>query len=205
VRDQSVWPPYSNLFLTAWHSYLMLAQALVFCGLFWALLGLGAGLFKLLGIDMPVRVITSPLFVLLVTPLGFALGLQLSSNSPRLTNTLMELVLTPLKWLSLLSGLILLTFTPALMVKLPSMISQGQHIVPASILLWLIAVSVLFINAAFRDGQTGGAFPRRIELALRAVMPFMIVISLAALYALYVRIDAHGLTVARVWAVLTAG
>lgn len=205
IRDQRWRPPYPDLFLSAWHTLLILAQALVFCGLFWALLVLGAGLFKLLDIDLPTRVVSSQLFRTLVLPLGFALGLQFSSNSPRLTSTLMELALTPLKWLSLLSGLILLTFTPVLMVKLPSMISQGQHIVPASILLWLIAVSVLFVNAAFRDGQTGTGLPRRIELALRAVMPFMIIISLAALYALYVRIDAHGLTVARVWAVLTAG
>jgi hypothetical protein len=47
-------------------------------------------------------------------------------------------------------------------------------------------------------------YPRGIAFALRMVTPLTVVVSLTALYALYVRIDAYGSSVERVWAVIVA-
>jgi hypothetical protein len=85
------------------------------------------------------------------------------------------------------------------------MIASGERALAATWLLWLIAVMVLLVNAAYRDGSVDQPYPRAIGLALRCVMPLAAVVALVAIYALWLRIDRYGFTVPRVWASVVAG
>jgi hypothetical protein len=71
--------------------------------------------------------------------------------------------------------------------------------------LWLTAVVVLLLNAAYRDGSIPQPYPKWIAQFLRVVVPLTVIVSLTALYALWMRSQHYGLTVERVWAFVVAG
>lgn len=195
---------YDALFDTAWRNKLVLAEAVLFTGLFWLLLLLWQQLFKMLGIRFFTELFGEPIFIYPVTSLVFGVALHLIGSIERLTSVVLEQLLNVLKWLAILAGLILALFTVALIFKLPGMITSGERAISAAWLLWLVAVTVLLVNAAYRDGSVVRPYPKWIALALRFVIPLTIVIAITALYALYVRIDTYGFTVERVWASIVA-
>ena len=195
---------YRVLFSSAWNNKLVLAEAGLFTGLFWLLLMLWAQLFEMLGIGFFEELFEEPIFIYPVMSLVFGGALHLIGSVEKLTNVILEQLLNVLKWLALLAGLILSLFTVALAFKLPAMLASGERVISAAYLLWLIAVTVLLINAAFRDGSNETPYPNWIAIALRWVVPLTIVISFTALYALYLRIESYGLTVERVWACIVA-
>ncbi|MET0988410.1 MAG: hypothetical protein ABW034_23670 [Steroidobacteraceae bacterium] len=196
--------PYVALFATAWNNKLVLIEAALFTGLFWLLLFLWQQLFVMLGIRFFRELFSEPLFIYPVTSLAFGVALHLIGSLDRLTQLVLEQVLNVFKWLALVAGLILVLFTVALIPKLPEMVSTGERAISAAWLLWLIAVTVLLVNAAYRDGSIERPYPRFIALALRVAIPLTVVISLTALYALNLRIERFGFTVDRVWACVVA-
>jgi hypothetical protein len=103
------------------------------------------------------------------------------------------------------AGPLLALFTLALLPRLPSLVFTGQKAIGAAWLLWLVAVTVLLLNAAYRDGTVERPYPRWIALALRLVVPLTVIVSLTAIYALAVRTRHYGVTVERVWALIVAG
>jgi hypothetical protein len=197
-------PQYQQLFSVAWRNILILGEAGIFTGLFWALLFLWQGLFNMLGISFFKELFGEPIFIYPVTAITFGLALHLIGSIGRWTEMVLEQILSVLKWLAVIAGLILALFTVALVLKLPGLLFTGQRAIGAAWLLWLIAVVVLFINAAFRDGTLDRPYPNWINNALRLCMPLLVVVALTALYSLYVRSAEYGLTVARIWAFVVA-
>jgi hypothetical protein len=103
-----------------------------------------------------------------------------------------------------LFGLIVIAFALALLPKLPALFAEGQKVMEAGWLLWLVAVTVLLLNAAYQSGQEPPGYGRIIEQTLRVVPPLLVVIALTALYSLAVRTSAYGLTPTRYWGLVTA-
>ncbi len=193
------------LFTDAWRNKLVLAEAALFTGLFWLLLFLWQTLFHMLGIDYFRELFAEPIFVYPVTSLTFGCALHLIGSIERLTAVVLEQILNVLKWLALVAGVILAFFTIALVFKLPDLVFTGQKAIGAVWLLWLIAVLVLLLNAAYRDGSVPQPYPKWVALFLRVVVPLSMIISATALYALAMRGRHYGLTVERVWAFVVAG
>jgi Domain of unknown function (DUF4153) len=196
---------YGALFTHAWHNKLMLAEALLFTGLFWLLLFLWQMLFHLLKIDYFRELFKEPIFFYPVTALAFGCALHLIGSITQLTSVVLEQLLNVLKWLATLAAVILTLFTVALVLKLPGLFFTEEKAIGATWLLWLLAVMVLFLNAAYRDGSVLQPYPKWIARSLKAVVPLMVIIALTALYALIVRARHYGLTVERVWALVVAG
>jgi hypothetical protein len=196
---------YGSLFANAWRNKLVLAEAALFTALFWLLLFLWQMLFHMLGIDYFRELFEEPIFIYPVTSLTFGCALHLIGSIERLTSVVLEQILNVLKWLGLLAGVILAFFTIALVFKLPGLLFTGHKAIGAAWLLWLTAVVVLLLNAAYRDGSVEQPYPKWIALFLRVVVPFTVIISLTALYALTMRSRHYGLTVERVWAFVVAG
>ena len=196
---------YESLFTNAWRNKLMLAEALLFTGLFWLLLFLWQALFHLLGIDYFRELFEEPVFIYPVTSLTFGCAMHLIGSIDRLTSVVLEQILSVLKWLGLLAGVILALFTIALVLKLPGLVFTGKKALSATWLLWLTAVVVLLLNAAFRDGSVAQPYPKSVGLFLRAIVPLTVIVSLTALYALTMRSSHYGLTVGRVWGLVVAG
>jgi hypothetical protein len=196
---------YGSLFANAWRNKLVLAEAALFTALFWLLLFLWQMLFHMLGIDYFRELFEEPIFIYPVTSLTFGCALHLIGSIERLTSVVLEQILNVLKWLGLLAGVILAFFTIALVFKLPGLLFTGHKAIGAAWLLWLTAVVVLLLNAAYRDGSVVQPYPKWIALFLRVVVPLTVIISLTALYALTLRSRHYGLTVERVWAFVVAG
>ena len=197
--------PYDTLFATAWRNKLALAEAALFTGALWLLLLLWQALFKLLGIDFFRDLFREPVFIYPVTSIAFGLALHLIGSVERFTAIVLEQLLNVLKWLAIVAGVILALFTVALIFKLPGLFVTGQRAIGAAWLLWLVAVIVLLINAAYRDGSVERPYPTWIAISLRVVVPLTTIIAFTAFYALYVRTSLYGLTVERVWAFIVAG
>jgi hypothetical protein len=196
---------YALFFSTAWNNKLVLVEAVIFTGLFWLLLFLWGQLFRMLGIRFFTELFREPIFAYPVTSIVFGVALKLIGSLERLTKTVLDQILNVLKWLALLAGLILALFTVALAFELPSMIASGERAIGASWLLWLVAGTVLLVNAAYRDGSIDQPYPRAMGFALRCVVPLTVVVALVAVYAVWLRIDQYGFTVSRFWASVVAG
>ena len=196
---------YHSLFANAWRNKLTLAEAALFTGLFWLLLFLWQMLFHMLKIDYFRELFEEPIFIYPVTSLTFGCALYLIGSIEELTSVVLQQILNVLKWLGLLAGVILAFFTIALVFNLPGLVFTGQKAIGAVWLLWLIAVMVLLLNAAYRDGSIVQPYPKWIAQLLRAVVPLMVIVSLTALYSLLMRSQHYGLTVERVWAWVVGG
>ncbi len=197
-------PQYDALFVFAWRNKLMLAEAAAFTGVFWMLLGLWEVLFHMLGIDFFKELFGKSAFIYSVTALAFGVALLLIGSIERLTSLILEQVLNVLKWLAIVVMLILALFTATLITKLPTLVFTGQKAIGAGWLLWLIAVTVLLLNAAYRDGSVTMPYSSWLSKTIKIVIPSTIIVAVTAFYALYIRAAQHGLTVERVWAFIVA-
>lgn len=195
---------YPALFADAWRSQLTLAEAALFTGLFWLLLFLWGRLFDTLGIGFFAELFAMPLFAYPVTALVFGTALHLVGSIDRLVDAALGQILGLFKWLAPLAGFIVAAFTLALLPRLPALFAEGERAISAQWLLWLLALTVLLINAAYQDGRQGPPYARPLALAMRAVPPLMLVVAVAALYALGLRVAQHGLTVSRYWGLVVA-
>jgi hypothetical protein len=196
--------PYPSLFDITWRGALTLAEAALFTGVFWLLMGLAGMLFDLLGIDGVANFISEPLFAMPATTLVGTLAIHLIGASAGMVDGLLRQLLNLLKWLLPLAGVIVVAFALALLPKLPALFAEGQKVMEAGWLLWLVALTVLLLNAAYQSGQEPPGYGRIIEQTLRVVPPLLVVIALTALYSLAVRTSAYGLTPARYWGLVTA-
>ena len=109
-----------------------------------------------------------------------------------------------LKWLAPLAGLIVILFAIALLPRLPELFSSGERVINSSILLMLVAVTLLLINAAYRDGTVDPGYGKWIAQALRIVPPLLVVVAATALFSIIIRMNELGLTPARYWGAITA-
>ena len=196
---------YNLLFVLAWRNHMLLAEAGIFTGLFWLLLFLWASLFHMLGINYFKELFSEPIFAYPVTSLVFGIALHLIGSIERWITVVLEQILNLLKWLAVVTGLILVLFSIALIVKLPVVVFTGQRAIGAAWLLWLVAVVVLFLNAAYRDGSVENPYPSLIGRILKWTVPLTIICAITAVYALVVRTQNYGLTVDRIWAFVVAG
>jgi hypothetical protein len=195
---------YDRLFRAAWRNKLMLGEAAVFTGLFWFLLFIWQKLFSLLGISFFADLFQEPIFIYPVSALTFGVALHLIGAIDQLTSVMLEQILNVLKWLALVAITILAFFSIALLVKIPELAFTGKRAIDATWLLWLTAVVVLLINAAYRDGSVESPYPRSISRMLRFAVPMTVLIALTALYSLGVRAAHYGITVEREWALIVA-
>ena len=195
---------YHYLFAYAWRNAVALFEAAVFTGVFWLLLELWQSLFTMLGMGFFRELFAEPVFVYPVTALVFGCALHLIGSIDRFVSAVLEQILNVFKWLGTLTGALLALFTLALMLQLPHLVFTGHRAISAVWLLWLAAVVVLFLNAAYRDGVQARPYPGWIAFALRLVVPLSVVITLTALYALRVRAQRYGLTVERVFGFIVA-
>jgi hypothetical protein len=197
-------PPYPALFAAAWRNKLTLLEAGVFVALFWGLLLLWGALFNTLQIYFFRELFTTPLFIYPATALALGFALHLIGSIDRLVDVLLTQVLNLLKWLAPLAGLIVALFAIALLPRLPDLFANAQRPLSAVALLWIVALTLLLLNAAYQDGRAERPWGSALSTAMRIVPPLMLVIALTALYAVWVRIDSVGFTVSRYWGLVTA-
>jgi hypothetical protein len=197
-REQGRWH-YPQLFQLAWRNALLSASVMAVTGLFWAVLFAGGMLMKSLGLGFILVLIAEPIFAFPVT--GMVVGAVFAQGHARadLLANLRHYWLTLNAWLLPL----LLGFGVMWVVALPftGLDELFDTRSAAAILLWFAALSVLFINCAWQDGQLELTYPRKLAAAIKYAWLTLPVVTVVAGWALWLRIDQYGLTEERIWAV----
>lgn len=195
---------YPILFRGASRSYLTLLETALFTGVFWALLALWAGLFAMLGNNFFRDAFADPRFFYPATTLAVATAIRIIGTSDRLVDGVLDQLLGLLKWLAPLAGLIVVLFTFALLPKLPALFSSGEKVLNSAILLALVAMTLLLLNAAYRDGEQESGYGLVLQRAMRLVPPLLAIVALTALASMVIRTVDLGLTPPRFWGLMTA-
>lgn len=196
--------PYAVLFRGSWRSYLALGESVLFVGVFWLLLILWAMLFQTLDNSFFLELFTDSRFAYPATTLAFASATQIIGTSDRLVDGLLNQLLDLLKWLLPLAGLIVVAFTLALMPRLPALLGSGEKVINSAVMLALVALTILLVNAAYRDGESPPGYGATLQQVLRIVPVVLTLVAATAFYSIVVRTNALGLTPARYWGVVTA-
>ncbi|CAG0953898.1 hypothetical protein MTYP_00348 [Methylophilaceae bacterium] len=194
---------YAMLCMAAWRNVIKLGSAALFVGIFWILLGLWAGLFKVLGVSFFLDLFTSRTFVYPITAIAFGLGLSLYSAKEEALLGLYRATLNLLGWLlPLVSGIILLFLLVLPMQGVGLLWKTGYA---TALVLSLLALMVFLFNAAWQDGVHGIKFPNWIRRMVTLTLIVLPILSGICAYALWLRVGQYGWTADRVWAAILIG
>lgn len=189
---------YHALFETAWRNALMTASSGAMVGVFWIVLFAGAMLMKSIGLNFVFDLIEKQIFSIPATGIAFGAAFALGLARAEMIVTLRRFWLSVSMWLLPL----LLGFAVIWVVALPF---TGLDLLfkthsAGLILLWFLALSINFANAAYQDGSIGAPYGRWLSRALEFAWLALLVIALVAGWALKLRVDQYGWTEERVWA-----
>lgn len=189
---------YHALFETAWRNGLMFSYAGLMTGAFWVVLYAGAMLMKSIGLHFVEELIEKSIFAIPVTGIAFGAACALTLAKTDWIVTLRRFCLSVFAWLLPL----LLMFSLMWVIALPftglaPLFKTGNA---AFILLWFIALSVGFANAAYQEGNEAQPYGRRLSRLLEFAWLSLVVLVVIAWLAMKQRIAQYGWTEDRVWA-----
>ena len=191
---------YSFLFSYSWRNVLILFLSHWFILLLALILSLWGVLFSAIGIDFFLELYVKDWFFipLLCVAVGFAILhfkqlQQFIDNITRLLHGLAKSLL-PLLFVFALAFLTTLPF-----VGLQTLWSTGNG---TSLLLSLLALSLLLTNMVYQDGQSIEFYSRLVHRGIAAGLFVLPVIAGLAVYGLSLRVNQHGWSVERGWAAL---
>lgn len=195
--------PYPELFAHAWQNALTLLVAGVFTGLCWAVLGLWAGLFKLIGVRLFADLFTETSFIYLATGLFAGLGVLVGRSQSRPVQVMRRLLIAIFTGLFPLLAVIAVLFVVTLpFTGLEPLWSTRSATL---VLMSLVAAMVVFANAVYQDGDEPAPYPRPLRMLAAAGLLVLPVVAVLALVALGLRIGQYGWSVDRIWGAIAVG
>jgi hypothetical protein len=191
---------YGLLFSNAWGNAVKLATAWTFVILFWALLWLWACLFKVVGVNFFTILFSKKEFIYPVTAVAFGGGLSLYSSKEEALIGMYRTSLNVLSWLLPLGALIALLFLCSLPVRGLQGLWDTHH--ATLLMLTLLAAFIFLLNAAWQDCRERTGFPvLLLKLVSACILVMPVYVGLCA-YSVGLRIQQHGWSIGRFWAVL---
>ncbi|MCB5191378.1 DUF4153 domain-containing protein [Methylobacillus arboreus] len=200
LRLNSWFSDYSLLFSAAWRNLVKLLLAAVFAGLFWALLFLLAGLFKVLNVNFLMGLFTSRIFAYPVTAIAFGIGLSLYAAKEEALVGIYRASLNILGWLLPVVSFILILFLLALPFQGLALLWKTGY--ATSLMLCLLAWTVFLFNAAWQDASGEQRFPKWLLRFIGVGLLAMPVYTGLCAYSLALRVAQYGWTIDRIWAAL---
>lgn len=192
--------PYRELFEHGWQNALTLLLTAAFVGICWAVLGLCAVLFKLIGIAFFSDLFSTRGFAHLATGIMIGLGVLVGRTQQRPVQIARQILFAIFKGLLPLVALIALLFVASLpFTGLDALWATRSATL---ILMCLIATMVLFVNAVYQDGEGAAPYPQWLRALVHAALLTLPVYAALGLYALSLRIGQYGWTGERLWAAL---
>ena len=185
---------YTAYFETAWKLGVQLAFSVLFVGVAWLVLHLGAQLFLLIKLDFLHKAIGKSWFAIPVTTFAFASAMHLTDVRPGIVRGIRNLLLVLLSWILPVLTLLVAGFLLSLLFTGLAPLWGTRS--AASVLLAAAAVFVVLINAAWQNGMVAAARP--VALAARAAALLLVPVTLLAVHALALRVGEHGWTEDRV-------
>src|ERR1700722_3467145 len=195
-RGHRLFSAYAEHFEDSWMRGFQLVIALIFTLLVWGILELGAALFDLIHIESFRTTIEHNWFRCPALAMAFAAAIQLADVRPQLLRGMRNVGLTLLSWLLPLIVALGAAFLCALLFVGLKPLWSTRH--AATILLWTCAITLLLLNAAYKDGDPANLPPAALRWAGRVAGPTMAALALIACYAIYLRVRQYGWTPERV-------
>jgi hypothetical protein len=193
---------FPTYFDTAWKAGVQLALSLGFTAAFWILLFLGAGLFRVIGLDFLEDLIRKEWFAIPVTTFAFAIAVHLTDVRDGLIRGVRTVVLMLLSWLLLVITVLVAGFLAALpFTGLSGLWETGSA---TSLVLAAAAALIILINTAYQDGRPDNLPPLVLRIAVRAAAVLITPLIVIAFWGLSLRIGQHGLTPDRIIALACA-
>lgn len=192
--------PYETYFEQAWKRGVQLALSLVFTGLFWAILLLGAWLLKIIGFSWLGDLLEKDYISMPLTGMAIATAVHLGDVQPKLLNSVRALVLGVLSWLLPVITLMGLIFAVSLAFSGLAPLWKTKA-ATASLLATCVGL-VLLINAAYQQGNEDRSVPVFMRWSARIACVLVLFFAVLAAYSLSIRIAQYGLTPERIMALV---
>lgn len=190
---------YHALFETSWRNALLTGSSAALTGVFWIVLFAGAMLMKSIGLNFIFNLIEKPIFAIPATGIAFAAAFALGLARFGMIVTLRRFWLTISSWLLPL----LLAFSAMWAIALPftglELLFKTHN--AGFVLLWFIALSVNFANAAYQDGTGEQPYAHWLGRLLEYAWLSLLVLAGVAWWAMQQRIAQYGWTEDRVWGI----
>ena len=197
---------YPTYFDAAWKHAIQLGLSGPFVGVFWGLLFLGAGLFKLIKIDVFWDLIHHSWFAIPATAIVLSGALHMTDVRASIVQGIRTLTLTLLSWLLPLAALIATGFLVALpFTGLAPLWATGHG---TALLLGIEAAILVLINAAYQDGAAEHRANRVLRWSGSVAAATLAPLVAITAYGLALRVGQYGWSTERVLAgalILVAG
>ncbi|MDV6332773.1 DUF4153 domain-containing protein [Asticcacaulis sp. 201] len=190
--------PYPLYFDEAWKRGVQLILAMIFTGLFWGILWLGAALLGFIGFTWFKDLLTNTYFAWPLSGLAIASAVNLGDVQTRLMSNFRSLVLGVLSWLLPVIAFIGVLFAVSLCFSGLEPLWKTKA-ATASLLTACVAL-VLLVNAAYQQGDTERPVHVVLKMSAWIACGLTLVFAGLAAYSLYLRIAQYGLTPERVMA-----
>ena len=188
---------YEHLFRFSWRNFLVFALAILLTAGVSLILFLTGALFSQIGIDFFRELFREDWFLFPVLAVAFGLGVLIFRRLVPVIDTITALLEGLMRLLLPLIAAVVVVFLGALpFTGLAPLWDTGSG---TALLLWLNAFGLFFVNAVYQTGRNL-PYPALFHRLLSPAIALLPIVSVLALYGLYLRIDEYGLTVARCWA-----
>lgn len=195
-RGHSLFAHYADHFEDSWMRGFQLAVSLIFSLLVWGILELGAALFDLIHVTWFRTMIDHNWFRCPALAVAFAAAVHITDVRPTLLRGMRNVGLTLLSWLLPLVVALGVGFLIALLFVGLKPLWATRH--AASILLWACAITLVLLNAAYKDGDPAAPPPAVLRWTGRVAGPTFLLLALIASYAIALRVQQYGWTPERV-------
>jgi thiosulfate/3-mercaptopyruvate sulfurtransferase len=191
---------YVALFDEAWRLAITLAFACLFVQVFWGLLSLFVALFESIHISWPRQVIWTRSFAYPATCVAASFAIGLTEVQPEMFRGLRRLLLTVLRWLTVVAAAIVLLFLGAVIVEGVTVL-WDTHFASAGLISITLMLITLY-NAVYQDGRDSEKLPRALAWPVRAALIVGPALAALAFWALVLRIRQHGVSEDRLQALV---
>lgn len=195
AQDQRRLAGYPTYFEIAWKLGIQLLFSLLFVAVLVLVLWLGGQLFLLIKLNFLKKLLVQPWFVIPVLCFAFSFAIHITDVRPSIVRGIRTLLLVLLSWLMPIAAVLVASFLLTLPFIGFERLWATRH--AASVLLGMAGLLVVLINAAFQNGEAGLGVARGIRFGTRLsclLLPWLVGI---AIYALTLRVMAHGWTAER--------
>ena len=192
---------YPALFTHSWRNFLTGVFAAVFTLTFWLILLLWGELFLVIGIDFFDELFEQDWFIIPAATVALGIGVLLLRKLTRIIDNITVLLrdLTKLL-LPLVLGVAVIFLAALAFTGLDLLWDTGNGTV---LLLWLLALTLFFINAVYQDGRGAAPYPLLLHRLVYLAVCATPALSGLACYGLLLRIQQYGWSVERCWAFVT--
>ena len=190
---------YGQLFRRSWRNFLTFWLSLLFAAAVWGILTLWAALFRAIDVEYFHELFNKTWFFYPVVALANGCGVIVLRSLSQVIDMITRLQQALMKFLLVLLALVSTLFLFALLATgLTELWENGGSL----LILWMQALMLFFVNAVYQDDPDARPYHPWVHRFIYCSVALLPVYSAISLYGLSVRIDQHGLSPERCWALL---